>query len=181
MKRIIALLLAVMMFASLCAGCRNASDQVTELTPATSDPGADDLTPETPSPEPTASVTVTPEPTVSPTAAPEPTVSPTDAPLTDVPEPTEDPTKEEALRIAELHGLSEADIRGEYALLVRFGETVDQNGKLGDYRDFLYRIFPVVAKNKEILDEDRFFYRLGTLSIGIATIVTNNNGQYFGN
>ena len=150
-------MLTIILFASLCAGCKK-----------TSEPGV---------PEPTTVLTATADPTAALTDTPESTAA-----LTASPEPTGDPTKkDEALRIAELHGLSEADIRGEYALLVRFCETVEQNEKLGDYREFLYRIFPVVAKNKELLDEDRFFYRLGTLSIGVGPLDSDRRGQYFGN
>ncbi len=108
----------IILLAGLCAGCGKNSDQ-----------GTNDITPASSSEEPSVTVTAAPEPSVTVTAAPE---------------PTEDPAKAEALRIAELHGLSEADIRGEYALLVRFSETVEQNERVGDYREFLYKIFPVV-------------------------------------
>ncbi len=175
MKRIIALLLTIMLFTGLCGGCRNYSNPVTELTPAvneptrepvSSTPGTNDLTADVPSEEPTASLTSTPEPTDE---------------LTSVPAPSEDSYRDEALRIAELHGLTEEDICGEYSLLVRFSETVEQNENVGDYREFLYRLFPVVAKNKDLIDEDFFFYRLGSLSIGVGTLDSDKRGQYFGN
>ena len=185
MKRNIALLLTVMLIAGLFAGCGNTSDRETQLTPAVnesaqetlaSDPGANEHTTEVPSQEPTESLTSVPEPTGDITSAPESTEN-----ITSAPELTEDPVKAEALKIAELHGISESDIRGEYALLVRFSETVEKNKKLGDYSEFLYRIFPVVAKNRDLLDEDRFFYRLGALSIGVASLDADRRGQYYGN
>ncbi|MBO4879371.1 MAG: PT domain-containing protein, partial [Clostridia bacterium] len=125
-----------------------------------------------------------PAPTEGPaTAAPtagDVTAAPTDAP-TEAPTaaPTEVPVEEEALRLAALHGLGKDDLRGEYALFLRFSEALEANQGIDEYKDFVYRIFPVIADGKEYLDEDFFFPKLTDLTIEVAPISDSANGMFF--
>jgi hypothetical protein len=114
-------------------------------------------------------------PTQSQTA--EPTEPPTEAP-TETPAPTEDPTPAMALALAQEHGLSEEDVRGEYELFIRFSETVEGNTALGKYREFMYLIFPVVADASAYMDLDHFFDTLAGLSFVECALETGIAGRY---
>lgn len=92
------------------------------------------------------------------------TDSPTDAPTA---VPTDDPNKAEALRLGTLHGLGEDDLRGEYALFIRFSETIEANSGLGDFKGIVYKLFPVIADEKDHLDEEYFFEKLGSLTLQV--------------
>ena len=109
--------------------------------------------------------------TVVPTEAPsqqetQPAASPTQPETqehdnntpTDTPAPTAETAEtpaakdnSEAIRIAELHGLSEKDLRGEYELFTMFSEMIEGNNRLNGYKEIVYRIFPVVADNVSLL------------------------------
>ena len=75
-----------------------------------------------------------------------------------------------AVKLAEQHGLAEDDLDGQYALFLKYSETIEGNSELGDYREYVYRIFPVVADNVEYLDEEYFFNMLSTLNIRVTEI-----------
>lgn len=125
-----------------------------------------------------AEATHTAQASVRPTApAAEPTQAPTPVP-TDTPAPTEDPIPAEALALASEHGLTEEDLHGEYALFLRFGETVEGNSALGKYKDFMYLIFPVVADASPYMDLDHFFYMLAGLSFSDRVLETGIAGRY---
>lgn len=109
------------------------------------------------------------------TEAPEPTEEPTETPE---PIPSLDPYIDKALKTAIEHGLTELDVRGEYESFLRFSETVDGNEGLGEFREFVYRIFPVVADNIDRMDDERFFNMLGGLKIEFAEL-EGNFGEYW--
>ena len=94
------------------------------------------------------------------------------------PEPTDNPVAAEALRIAEEHGLSEQDLHSEYDLFIRFTENVEANSDLGRYKEFMYRIFPVVAAASAYMDYDYFFNRLSELSFTDGDIESVFAGMY---
>lgn len=102
---------------------------------------------------PTGSSNATPSvtPTVTPTVTPDPT-------------PTEDP-EPEALRIAEIVGLSKEDLRGKYDLFIRYAHAVDENSKLGQYNGYVYSIFPVVADHIKPENEEYFLGKVSDLYI----------------
>ena len=67
----------------------------------------------------------------------------------------------------------------EEALYARFSEVLEANDKLGDYREFVYNIFPVIADNMEYLDEEYFFSALAKLSISVADLDDSKNGEFW--
>lgn len=91
---------------------------------------------------------------------------------------TLEPTICETLLTAEKHGLSEEDLRGEYELFLRFSGTVEDNPGLGEYRELVYRIFPVIADHKEYLDPEFFFGRLASLSFMGSELEAGFWGKY---
>ncbi len=137
--------------------------------------------------------TVVPTEVPSPQEA-QPTASPTQPETqehvnntpTDTPAPTAEAAETpavkdntEALRIAELHGLSEKDLRGQYDLFVMFSEMIEGNDRLNGYKEIVYRIFPVVADNVSLLDIDYFLYRLGYLTIQMTDLGNGNGGEFW--
>ncbi|MBO4879842.1 MAG: PT domain-containing protein [Clostridia bacterium] len=156
MKRIVSLLLVICLIPGIfaCSAARTPADDGSSpaLTegPATAAPTADDVTA-----APTEATTERPTeaPTEEPTAV-----------------PTEVPVEEEALRVAALHGLGEDDLRGEYALFLRFSEALEANRGIDEYKDFVYRIFPVIADGKEYLDGECLFGKLETLAIQVESM-----------
>ena len=74
----------------------------------------------------------------------------------------------EALRIAEEAGLSKEDLRGKYAFFLRYSEAVMSNAGVLEYRNYLYKFFPVVADHIKSGKEDYFIGKLG--SLGIYTV-----------
>ena len=153
MKRIIAAILISLMLLSVASAC----------THKPADGGSEAAN----TAEATQSLTA--EPTSAPTEAP------TEAPT---PAPTEDPLPAAALALAEEHGLTEEDIRGEYELFIRFSETVEENPALGKYGEFVYLIFPVVADASGYLDLDHFFDMLAGLSFKECVLETGIAGRY---
>ncbi|MBP5184634.1 MAG: hypothetical protein J6113_05960 [Lachnospiraceae bacterium] len=137
--------------------------------------------------------------TVVPTEAPsqqetQPAASPTQPETqehdpntpTDTPAPTAETAEtpaakdnSEAIRIAELHGLSEKDLRGEYELFTMFSEMIEGNNRLNGYKEIVYRIFPVVADNVSLLDIDYFLYKLGYLTIQDVDLGNGNGGEFW--
>lgn len=105
---------------------------------------------------------------------PEPSVS------SHVSEISEEPDKmEEAVKRASEHGLGEDDLGGKYELFLRFSDTVEGNDSLGKWKGFVYRIFPAVADNAELLDEDYFMAGLSRLSIAEEDMVEGHGGEYY--
>ena len=105
----------------------------------------------------------------APTEAPGETAAQTAWPTSETtpspePGPTQEPIVRDALKTAEDHGLSEDDLRGEYELFLRFSETIESNSELGEYRELVYRIFPVIADHKMYIDPEFFLGRLASLS-----------------
>jgi hypothetical protein len=97
-----------------------------------------------------------------PAATVTPVPSPTPAPLSD------SEAEPEALRIAEEAGLSKEDLRGKYAFFLRYSEAVMSNAGILEYRNYLYKFFPVVADHIKSGKEDYFIGKLG--SLGIYTV-----------
>ncbi|MBO4562753.1 MAG: hypothetical protein J5772_03990 [Clostridia bacterium] len=151
MKKIIAAIMMVLMLLSMASAC----------THSPTDGGAEAAN----TAEATQSLTA--EPTQAPTAEP-----------TATPAPTEDPLPAAALALAEEHGLTEEDIRGEYELFLMFSETVEGNPALGKYREFMYLIFPVVADASAYMDLDHFFSMLEGLSFCECVLETGIAGRY---
>lgn len=154
MKRIIAAILISLMLLSMASACThkpaNGGSQATNTAEATQIP------------------------TAKPTEAS--TEAPTEAPT---PAPTEDPAAAEAVRMAAEHGLAADDLRGEYALFIRFCEAVEGNEGLDEYGEFVYRIFPVIADNADLVDEEILFSRLSRLSIAVEDLGEDGNAGEF--
>ncbi len=115
------------------------------------------------SPAPTEALTE--DPTAEPTPEPAPT-------------PTPDPVRAEAERTAAEHGLGIEELRGEYALFLDFAEAVGSSLGIGGYEKLVYRIFPVIADNKEHIDTEYLFSRLPYLSFEVRELDPGTAGQY---
>jgi len=81
-----------------------------------------------------------------------------------------DPDRARAVKLAGQHGLTETDLNGQYSLFLKFSNTIEGNRELGDYREYVYRIFPIVAKRADYMQEGYFFYMLSTLHIRMEDI-----------
>ena len=147
MKRIVAAILFLLMLIPVASACsKKPADSGTEVLNTTE---------------------TIHDPTAAPTDAL--TESPTKEPAL-TPSPTEEPIADEALRLAEKHGLAEDDIRGEYALFIKFCEAVEGNEGLHEYGEFVYRIFPVIADNTDLINEEILFLRLKSLCISAGDL-----------
>ena len=71
--------------------------------------------------------------------------------------------KEEALKIAAEVGLSEEDLKGEYALFLEYAEAVSGNPSLYQFSGYVYQLFPVVADNLDEEDKEHFLDKVKTL------------------
>ncbi len=165
MKRIITLLIILCLITTQFAGC--ASKPAEQLNPSTETSSEDESTTE----DSRTEVSTTEAPPVPTTEAPEDTSSET---------PSENPVEAEAIKLASLHGLSPEDLRGAYDLFLHFSEVVEGNAGLGDYREFVYTIFPAVADGAAYLEENYFFSMLSTLRIERSSISEGIGGQYSG-
>lgn len=103
-----------------------------------------------------------------PTATPTPTPSPTPAPMTDA------EAEPEALKIAEEVGLSKEELRGKYALFLKYSHVLECNPGVEGYKGFLYRFFPLVADHLKSEKEVVFFRKLASLKYVIEK--TNEYG-----
>ena len=72
---------------------------------------------------------------------------------------------QEALDIADRVGLTDQDLRGEYELFLEFSECVENNPNLGDFRGYIYNLFPIVADQLEDDNKEAFFEKLRGFSI----------------
>ena len=73
--------------------------------------------------------------------------------------------QDEILARATELGFTEEDLRGKYDLFMRFDDVVSKNPELGDFRGFVYVIFPVIADNLKEENEEYFFDKLQRLTI----------------
>ena len=126
-----------------------------------------------------------PTPFVSVTSDPGPTQMPETSPIsehTPTSEPTPDPQKEidEALRLASMHGLTEEDLHGEYTLFLEYVKRTEANENLNGYKEWLYRIFPVIVDNKDYIDREYLLNRVEGLSIIDAELTRGDRGEYDG-
>ena len=86
----------------------------------------------------------------------------------------------EALKIAEEVGLSKEDLRGKYALFLRYSYVVMHNPEVEEYRGFLYRFFPLVADHLTSDNEEMFLRKVSAL--GMYTVNTDDfAGGFSGN
>ena len=121
--------------------------------------------------ETTAAVT---EPAVTEPAETTITPSPTPAPMTD------SEAEAEALKIAEQFGLSKEELRGKYALFLRYSYVVMNNPEVVEYRHYLFNFFPLVADHLKSENEESFFRKVSGL--GMYTVTTNDfAGGFSGN
>ena len=102
--------------------------------------------------------------------------SPTEASPTPTATPTPDP-KIEALKLASQAGLTEKDLKGQYALFERYYEIVSTNDNLNGYREFIYHLFPVIADHLKSENEEYFFDKVRSLKI-IENHTDGIDGQY---
>ncbi|MBR5975747.1 MAG: hypothetical protein IK020_11265 [Clostridiales bacterium] len=77
-------------------------------------------------------------------------------------EPEEDP-EPRALEIAAEVGLSEEDLRGEYALFLKYATAVANNPELHEYRGYIYSLFPLVADHLKRENEEYFLEQINSL------------------
>ena len=162
-------LCGVLILACLLAGCTKNSNGRADVSPM-----------------PAITATEAPKPTEAPrlTDAAEPAVtSEPDVTATPSPEPTPTPVPQEAIneavRIAAEHGLSEADLHGEYTLFLDFADTAENNEDLNRYKEVLYRIFPVIADNTEYIDCEYLLKCAADLSIIDNEISEVHRGEYY--
>ena len=124
--------------------------------------------------EPSASTTLGPphSATTEATTTEEPAATPT-------PDPDPDhAAMQEALELAAKHSLSEDDLRGRYDLFVRFCRNVENNGRLGEFADYVYLLFPMIADHIKAESEDYFLAKVGSLKIQSWKIQRNHAGEY---
>ena len=77
---------------------------------------------------------------------------------------------------AEQLGISKDDLYGRYSFFLDYVDRVEKNEKLGDYREFVTRLFPHVAKH--IKDENKTFFldQMSKLQFKVEDI--DFGGQY---
>ena len=104
------------------------------------------------------------ETTAASAATDEEQTEPSDDTDTDSADDTVTPMQE-ALDIADRVGLTDLDLRGEYELFLEFSECVENNPNLGDFRGYIYNLFPIVADQLEDDNKEAFFEKLRGFSI----------------
>ena len=102
--------------------------------------------------------------------------SPTEASPTPTATPTPDP-KFEAIKLATQAGLTEKDLKGQYALFERYYDVVSTNPNLNGYREFIYHLFPIIADHLKSENEEYFFDKVRSLKI-IENHTDGIDGQY---
>ena len=115
----------------------------------------------------------------SPTPAADPETDMISSPAPD-PEPASVTQEviDEAVRTAELHGLTTEDIHGEYSLFLDFAKKTEANEGLGRYKEMLYLIFPVIADNTEYLDCEYLLNRVSDLQMIDDEVSQGRWGEY---
>ena len=104
---------------------------------------------------------------------------PTDAASDPTEEKSGNSEKEEALALAESLNIKEEDLRGEYALFLKYAEHVQKNGNLNGYENYILRLFPVVADHLRPENEDFFFDRVDSLRFEVGKTATPSGGEYY--
>ncbi len=165
MKRLTSLLLALCISGSLLSGCKG-KEKNTETTSdkSTVETTADPRSESSESSSEAPSVTTSSETSESSESTTE------TEPL--------DPKKQEAIEAAKAHGLTEEDLGGEYEMFLKFQQALEENTTVGEYKEFIYRIFPVIAYASEYVDDSYFFQRVSSLSITKDELEDSINGQY---
>jgi hypothetical protein len=160
------LLLALCISGSLLSGCKGKGSDTTETT-------TDKTTVET-TEDPRS------ESSESSSEAPSVTTSSETSETSESTTETEplDPKKQEAIEAAKAHGLTEEDLGGEYEIFLKFQEALEENTAVGEYKEFIYRIFPAIAYASEYVDDSYFFQRVSSLSITKDELEDSINGQY---
>ncbi len=102
--------------------------------------------------------------------------TPTEASPTPTATPTPDP-KDDAMEIADKAGLTEEDLRGEYALFIRFADAVSSNQDFKGKSEYIYHLFPIVADHLKSENEEFFFTKIRELTI-IEKHTDGIDGQY---
>ena len=74
----------------------------------------------------------------------------------------------QALEIADRAGLTDQDLRGEYELFLEYSDCIDNNPNLGEFRGYMYNLFPVIADQLEDENKDFFLQRLREFSISFG-------------
>ncbi len=180
MKNRFLFICVLLVFACTTAGCANHMTGGTDT-----DPTPVVTVTETPKPTEEPVLIDTPAPTDEPgttgPAAPEVT-SATDGTaagtLTPSPTPVPQEAVDEAVRIAALHGLTEDKLHGEYALFLDFSKAAEANKNLNEYKETLYRIFPVIADNTAYIDREYLLKCAAELSIIDNEISGAHRGEY---
>ncbi|MBO4475045.1 MAG: hypothetical protein J5750_09080 [Clostridiales bacterium] len=124
--------------------------------------------------EPSASTTLGPphSATTEPTTTEEPAVTPT-------PDPDPDhAAMAEAMELAAKHCIPEEDLRGRYDLFVRFCRNTENNGRLGEFADYVYLLFPLIADHIEPESEDYFLAKVASLKIQSRQLKRTHAGEY---
>ena len=176
------ILLWILIMICFSAGCSGKTPGDTAASP-TAAAGPTDTANPTDAPGPTAAseptagpqVTAEPDPNMTDMPTPEPDTTGTPTPK---PAPVTQAMINEALSIAALHGLTEDDLHGEYALFLDFAETAENNENLSGYKEMLYRIFPVIADNTEYIDCEYLLENEARLSIIDNEIADAHRGEY---
>jgi len=176
MKRICAILLAFCMLPAALAGCGAKGETAAESSSVAPVEGTTAEESKAPSSEPvTASESETAESDTTETS--EETTS-----ETEVLAPEEQAAETEALELAEKHGLTKEDLKGKYTLFLKFAETVEANADLEGYREFVYRIFPVVTDAEKYagdhINEGSFLKKLSFLGISSQKLNEKLGGQF---
>lgn len=107
----------------------------------------------------------TPEPTETETEVTEPQFIPTPFPTPSEIYSSDQAAEPEALKLAEKAGLSKDDLRGKYSLFLRYYDAVVTNVDVMEFREYLFRFFPVVADHIKPENEDFFLSKLNNLSM----------------
>lgn len=89
-----------------------------------------------------------------------------------------DPKKQEAIEAAKAHGLTEEDLGGEYEVFLKFQQALEENTTAGEYKEFIYLIFPVIAYSSDYIDDSCFYQMVSSLNIVKGELPEGLNGQY---
>lgn len=148
-----------------CSKKESSTHKKAKKTPSTSSVEEADLEEESTETSPSTSTTTcetlatcTPTPTLSPEGLVE--------------------AEKKAISIAAEHGMTQEDLRGKYELFLRYADTIENNNKLGDFRHYVYLLFPMVADHLKEEYEKEFLFNLSWLKIVVGPISIDLFGQY---
>lgn len=77
--------------------------------------------------------------------------------------------EQQAMEIADRVGLTAEDLRGEFELFLEYSDCIDNNPNLGEFRGYMYNLFPMVADQLEDENKDFFLQRLREFTIRYGT------------